>query len=924
MKVFNTIFQDYSSLTELIKNNDYRNEPALLVQFFDGRNHQELFSEMASTLAFLLPNAVIIGATTAGEIFDAHMYENSVVLSFCAFSHTKLIPLLSRTCDFKGGQTLAKTLPKDAVKAAILFSEGLAGHPEEFLQGIHTCHHELTIAGGAAADYGTFSLTLISLNGIVYEHGVVGVAFHNASLRVFNAWKLNWNPIGKPMLITKAVNNAIYELDSKPIFDIIRHYFGDGIVENLPSSIVKFPLIKTENGVNIARAPIAVTKNSLIFAGNFTNGEKVRFGIANIDGIIDNTDSTLQYQPEVLWIYSCMGRKAFAGTILEQEFQLCNAVRTTAGFFTYGEFFKTPRSTQMLNLTTTVLALSEQEKCELLPKASVQTLDETHQNIAVMSRLTNAVVQELEQTIKTLDAYKLALDANSIVSRTNTEGIITYVNDLFVKISGYSRIELIGQSHSIIRHPDVPNSTFQTMWKTITSGKVWKGMIINKAKSGEPYYVDTTIVPLFDENQKIVEYISTRNDLTEIIKQQQTIQKQTTDSLTHLPNRIKFFEDLENYQNPLIALINIDSFGEINRFYGFETGNALLKEFSKKLLFLLYSTHYSLYSLGADNFIVITDDEQTNTFCSKIENIIFRIHEHEFLPHLQGITTRISAGIATEKAQILSRAEEALKQARSRHVFWFLSSEKEEAIHEQNFQMLNTLKHAIEHDRIIPYYQAILHVKTRRITKYESLIRLIDENGILYTPYFFLEVAKKSKYYSTLTRMMIEKTLTDFKTRTESVAINLSVEDIEDTATVNFIKDAVMNFPEPSRIIFELTETEAIRDYQTITSFIKVFKALGIKIAIDDFGSGYSNFAYLAQFNANILKIDGTIIKTIASDDNSYQIAAAINDFAKRLGMQTVAEFVCNKDIDDIVKELHIDFAQGYFHAEPLPIEQLP
>ncbi|MDD3344563.1 MAG: EAL domain-containing protein, partial [Sulfurospirillaceae bacterium] len=868
-------------------------------------------------------NAVILGTTTAGEIFNAHTYENSVVLSFCAFSQTKLIPLISQTCDFNGGLTLAKSLPKNDVKAAILFSEGLVGQPEEFLKGIHAHHSELIIAGGAAADYGTFSQTLISLNGTIYEHGVVGAAFHNASLKIQNTWKLNWNPIGKPMCVTKSINNVVYELDSKPIFDIIRHYFGDNIVENLPSSLVKFPLIKTENGVNIARAPIGVTENSLIFAGEFTNGDKVRFSIANIDGIIDNTDSTLQYSPEVLWIYSCMGRKAFAGSILEQEFQLCNVTGTTAGFFSYGEFFKTPLSAQMLNLTTTVLALSEQETPNILPKSSQNPLDETHQNIAAMSRLTNAVVQELEQTIKTLDAYKIALDANSIVSRTNTEGIITYVNDLFVKISGYSRTELIGRSHNIIRHPDVPNSTFQTMWKTITAGKIWKGMIVNKDKSGEPYYVDTTIVPLFDENQNIIEYISTRNDLTEIIKQQQQIQKQTTDALTNLPNRIKFFEDLEKYKNPAIALMNIDSFGEINRFYGFETGNALLKEFSKKLLSLLYPTHYSLYTLGADNFVIVADNEQTELFCTKIEDIIFRIHEHEFLPNMQGITTRISAGLATDKAQILSRAEEALKQARSRHIFWFLSNEKEEALHERNFQMLNTLKHAIEHNRIIPYYQALRHIKTRRITKYESLMRLIDDNGTLYTPYFFLEVAKKSKYYSTLSRIMIEKTLSDFKTRAESVAINLSVEDIEDTETVSFIKNAVMNFPEPSRIIFELTETEAIRDYQTITSFIKSVKALGTKIAIDDFGSGYSNFAYLAQFNADILKIDGTIIKTIASDDNSYQIVAAINDFAKRLGMQTVAEFVSNKEIDDIVQELNIDFAQGYFHAEPMPIEKL-
>ncbi|MDD3343543.1 MAG: hypothetical protein PHR87_08220, partial [Sulfurospirillaceae bacterium] len=106
MNVSNIIFQDFLSLAQHIEHHDYRNKPSVLVQFFDGRNQRSLFSEMASTLFSLLPNAVILGTTTSGEIFNAHTYENSVVLSFCAFSQTKLIPLISQTCDFNGGLTL--------------------------------------------------------------------------------------------------------------------------------------------------------------------------------------------------------------------------------------------------------------------------------------------------------------------------------------------------------------------------------------------------------------------------------------------------------------------------------------------------------------------------------------------------------------------------------------------------------------------------------------------------------------------------------------------------------------------------------------------------------------------------------------------------------------------------------------------------
>ena len=132
------------------------------------------------------------------------------------------------------------------------------------------------------------------------------MAFENASLKILNHWKLNWNPIGKPMVVTKVLNNTIFELDKTPIFEVVRHYFGDDVVAHLPSSIVKFPLIKTEKGVYIARAPVAVTENALVFGGNFNTGDRVRFGIANVDEIVENNDARLLLKPEVVWIYSCM------------------------------------------------------------------------------------------------------------------------------------------------------------------------------------------------------------------------------------------------------------------------------------------------------------------------------------------------------------------------------------------------------------------------------------------------------------------------------------------------------------------------------------------------------------------------------------------------------------------------------------------
>ena len=187
-----------------------------------------------------------------------------------------------------------------------------------------------------------------------------------------------------------------------------------------------------------------------------------------------------------------------------------------------------------------------------------------------------------------------------------------------------------------------------------------------------------------------------------------------------------------------------------------------------------------------------------------------------------------------------------------------------------------------------------------------------------------MDIAKKSKHYQELTKQTIERALKDFKDRKESISLNISVEDVVNAETVSFLENAIKNFPQPSRISLELTETEVIADYVSVVHFIENFKNLGVKISVDDFGSGYSNFAYIVQFKADFLKIDGSLVSKIATDETSYRVVTAINNFAKSMGMKSIAEFVSDEEINSLVKELEIDYAQGYFHAKPLPIEMLP
>lgn len=925
MKNLNFIFEDYASLKKIIEKNFKNKNDSILIQYFDNRNNYELFEDLGRKLSLMLPNAVVLGTSSAGNILESKICEGSAVISICKFLKTTLIPLSSKTCDYEGAKSIANSIPSSC-KAAIFFSEWYNSSPEEFLYSLNESHKNLIIAGGVASNSTKETKDVfLCLNGVTYVEGVVGVAFENPELIVLRDWKLDWNPIGKQMVVTKAQGSTVYELDDQPIIKVIQRYFGDNAFTKLSSKIYNFPLIKTENGVHIARVSLDSKDDGLVFSGNLAKGDIVQFGIIDIYNIINNKKARLLFQPEALWIYSCAGRKSIAAELLEHEFTSFSALQSTSGFFTFGEFFKTARSVKMLNLTTTVFALSEESKFQKLPPLEHNELDEKYHSIAMMSHLTHTVASELEQTIKTLDSYKKAIDKSAIVSRTNAKGILTYINESFEKISGYSKEEAIGKSNYIIYHPDVSKATLKELWQTINKKEMWQGMLTMKSKMGEAFYLDVTIVPILDENGQILEFISLCNDITKIIKQQEQLHKQTVDSLTNLPNRIKLFNDIEVCENPLLAILNIDNFSKINHFYGFENGNALLKEVSLKLQTLLIPLPLAqIYRLAADNFAILYDSCDTDGFYKQIEEIISKLHAHCFLNKEQKVTIRISGGLSSGKKQLLSRAEEALRQAKLRNVFWLPYNEKDEEQHKENFKMSHTIGWAIDNHKIIPHYQAIINLKTGEIDRYESLMRLYDEDNKMYTPNTFLDIAKKSKHYQELTKQTIERALKDFKDRKESISLNISVEDVVNAETVSFLENAIKNFPQPSRISLELTETEVIADYVSVVHFIENFKNLGVKISVDDFGSGYSNFAYIVQFKADFLKIDGSLVSKIATDETSYRVVTAINNFAKSMGMKSIAEFVSDEEINSLVKELEIDYAQGYFHAKPLPIEMLP
>lgn len=221
------------------------------------------------------------------------------------------------------------------------------------------------------------------------------------------------------------------------------------------------------------------------------------------------------------------------------------------------------------------------------------------------------------------------------------------------------------------------------------------------------------------------------------------------------------------------------------------------------------------------------------------------------------------------------------------------------------------------HFIILPFFQPILNIKTNKIEKFECLIRLIDEDGKAVEPFFFLDIAKKVKIYNKLTMVVIEKAFKVFKENSYEFSINLSIEDILNEELELFLLEKIEQYRVGSRLILEIVETEEIENFKPIQVFCQKLRTFGCKIAIDDFGTGYSNFEYLAKLDVDIIKIDGSLIKNIQSDNGAHLIANTIHTFSKNIKAKTVAEYVENREILTILKEMGVDYAQGYHIGRP-------
>lgn len=534
--------------------------------------------------------------------------------------------------------------------------------------------------------------------------------------------------------------------------------------------------------------------------------------------------------------------------------------------------------------------------------------------------------KELIYTINNLQAYKHVLDEANIVSMSDLAGNITYVNDAFLNVAGYTKEEIMGKPHSILRHVDTPAAVFKGMWETIQNKQIWKGLLKNKRKDGTAFYVNVTIAPLLDENRNIEKYISVRHNITDLIQKSDALKHQAiTDALTGLGNRFKLLLDMKNFTAPCIAIFDVVNFNEMNDFYGYYVGDKLIQELGKNLSNLAADS-YGVYRMYADQFAILADSTLCENFSEVMQLWHHTLNQTPLHVGAEEVHITVMCVLSFEVSELLLTTADIAKNHAKLNRFTFHTYHQEIELskaYERNLYWQKRLKNALREDLIVPYFQAIMNLKTGKIEKYEALVRMVSDGEVV-SPFQFLEVAKKTNQYAPITKAVIEKSFSFFATSRIKCSINITLEDMKNPQTCSFLWESIERFGMQNRVTLEVVESEGIENFSEIAPFLKRAKSYGCKISIDDFGTGYSNFNYLIKLQAHTIKIDGSIIKELPNPlSGARDVVEAIVTFAKARGMTTVAEFVSSETLLEIVKELQIDYAQGYFIAQPLSQEAI-
>jgi len=553
------------------------------------------------------------------------------------------------------------------------------------------------------------------------------------------------------------------------------------------------------------------------------------------------------------------------------------------------------------------------------------------------------------QIDEALRISEVAFETNDAIMITDANANIVRVNQAFIDTTGYSQNEVIGKNPRLMNSGVHDKAFYSEMWQQLLRNGYWSGEIFDKRKNGEIYPKWIKITAVRNQQQQVTHYVAVFNDLSERKRSQEEIRNLAFyDSLTKLPNRHLF---LDRFSAALasasrlnkfgaILLIDLDRFKILNDTLGHDYGDFLLIEVAIRLKACVREKD-TVARLGADEFVILVEDvsDDPDDSSLKVGLIAEKIRESLARPYFfngHQLLSSSSVGVClydgNEKSieELVQHAEMAMYQAKSagRNSIRFFDPVMQHKV-TSHAALENDLRHAIEQQQLHLYYQMQVDVNHRPLGA-EALLRWIHPERGLVLPSLFVPIAEESTLILEIGHWVLDTACRQLsvwaesnETRDLTLAVNVSAKQF---AVPDFVDQVAyvlnVNKVNPARLKLELTESVLLEDMAATVQKMHALKALGVALAMDDFGIGYSSLSYLKQLPLDQLKIDQGFVQGITKDGSDAMLVQTIIDLATNFRLNVIAEGVETQAQLTFLKHHECMAFQGFLFGMALPVKE--
>ncbi|MFA5018645.1 MAG: EAL domain-containing protein, partial [Methylobacter sp.] len=563
-------------------------------------------------------------------------------------------------------------------------------------------------------------------------------------------------------------------------------------------------------------------------------------------------------------------------------------------------------------------------------------------------------ITERKQAEADLRIAAIAFETQEAMMITDTHQVILKVNQAFVRITGYSAEEAIGQTPALLKSGYQDAKFYQTMWESLVRDGYWQSEIWNRRKCGDVYPERITITAVTNAEGNVVNYVGTFDDISQHKKAEETIHDLVFyDSLTKLPNRrlllerLKHSIEVERRDGKQLALmmLDLDRFKVINDSLGYLAGDELLQQVATRIATRLRKVDIVarlrkvdlLAHLGGDEFIMLLEDiTHTEDAARVAEQVIAILSKPFYLSQGDEIHITASVGISLYPQHgdnpdtLISYADAALNKAKAegRGCFAYYSEDLTLAAR-QRIALEARLRKAIEQQELRVFYQPQVDIVTGRIIGAEALVRWLDPIEGLIAPIHFIPLAEETGLILEIGAWVLRETCRQGRQWLDAglppltLAVNVSAHQFR-RSDIGALVTTVLNetgFP-AEQLELEMTESGLMESQSKVMGLLNDLRSQGVRFAIDDFGTGYSSLAYLKHFPLDSLKIDKSFIDDIPHLQDDMEIAATIIAMGHMLGFKVLAEGVETVEQLAFLQDKGCDAYQGYLKSKPVPADE--